>query len=375
MTAAATSVGDTGRDLAVAGYVDVDVHESLSDPTADLRPYIAQPFRDWLSGWPIRVPMIRYLHPTRLVVEDALEERSGTSNVLFGLNAPTAASNYSVLQGKLLDRFRPRHAVLTGRFYPSTLQVQPEAATALATAYNDWLVENWLAKDSRLLGSIHVAVHDVEAAAREIDRMAAHPQMVQILLPLASWRWAKPQYRPILEAAHRNDLRVALHLAGGVTSPTMGDPPLLLEWQVTVTQNHMSQLSSLVFHGVFERYADLRVIFLESGFAWLPSLLGRMDYNYQSGRAEVPWVKRLPSEYVKEHCVFSTQPLDVPDAREMVRVVEMLGSDEVLVFGSNYPQFDCDWPTTLLLAELPEAMRSRIMFENATRFYGLSEAP
>jgi predicted TIM-barrel fold metal-dependent hydrolase len=355
----------------VEAFIDVDVHESLGDPTNDLRPYVAQPFRDWLNSGPIRVPMIRYLHPARLVREEAVEERDGTATVLFGLNAPAALSNVGLLRETLLDRFQPKRTILTGRFYPSTLRLQPEVATALASAYNDWLVEHWLERDARLLGSVHVAAQDIEGAVREIDRMAAHPQMVQVLLPLAGWRWAKPEYRPLFDAVERTGLRVAFHTAGGVTTPTMGDPPTLLEWEATVHQNHMSQLSSLIFHGTFQRYPNLRVLFLECGFAWVPSLLGRMDYNYQSARAEVPWVKRLPSEYVKEHCVFGTQPLDPPDVQELLRAIEMLEADHLLVYASNYPQFDCDLPTHELLAQLPDGLRRQIMFENAARFYGV----
>jgi predicted TIM-barrel fold metal-dependent hydrolase len=354
-----------------AGFIDVDVHESLADPTGELRPYVRPPFRDWLDSGPIRVPMIRYLHPTRPVLEEALEERGGTATVLFGLNAPTALGSYEVLREKLLDRHRPRHVVLTGRFYPSTLPMQPEVATALASAYNDWLVEQWLDRDERVLGSIHVAVQDVEAAVREVDRLGAHPQLVQVLLPLATWRWSEPEFRPLFDAIDRNDLRVALHLVGGVSAPTMGNPPTLLEWQSTVHQNHMSQLSSLIFSGVFSRYPKLRVLFLESGFAWLPSVLGRMDYNYQSARAEVPWLTRLPSEYVKEHCAFGTQPLDAPDAAAFLRSIELLEADHLPLYASNYPQFDSDPPDHDLLAELPDGLRAKVMAENAIRFYGL----
>ncbi|MER3404475.1 MAG: hypothetical protein C4289_04335, partial [Chloroflexota bacterium] len=55
---------------------------------------------------------------------------------------------------------------------------------ALARAYNDWLIERWLAADPRFLGSMIVATQDPEFAAQEIERVGTHPQIVQVLVGL-----------------------------------------------------------------------------------------------------------------------------------------------------------------------------------------------
>ena len=57
-----------------------------------------------------------------------------------------------------------------------------EYATALARAYNEWQITEWLDRDDRLRGSVHVAAQDPRSAADEIDRVAAHPQIVQVFL-------------------------------------------------------------------------------------------------------------------------------------------------------------------------------------------------
>jgi uncharacterized protein len=55
-----------------------------------------------------------------------------------------------------------------------------------------------------------VAAQDPWAAAREIDRAGAHPQIVQINLPASTREvFARPFYHPVFEAAVRNDLTVA----------------------------------------------------------------------------------------------------------------------------------------------------------------------
>ena len=61
-------------------------------------------------------------------------------------------------------------------------------------------------------------------------------------------------------------------------------------------QQCQCQLVSVIFHGVFEKYPDLRMVFIEGGFTWVPHILKRMDENYKSLRREIPWLTKLPSE-------------------------------------------------------------------------------
>ena len=53
-----------------------------------------------------------------------------------------------------------------------------------------------------------------------------------------------------------------------------------------------AQLTSLIAEGAFERFPELRVVLLESGFGWLPPLLWRLDKEWKGLRREIPWVKQ-----------------------------------------------------------------------------------
>ena len=72
------------------------------------------------------------------------------------------------------------------------------------SACNDWQVENWVKKDDRLFGSVHVNAWDPEGAAREIERMAEHPRIVQVMLYIGDQPFGAPRYHPIFEAAVRH---------------------------------------------------------------------------------------------------------------------------------------------------------------------------
>ena len=83
---------------------------------------------------------------------------------------------------------------------------------------------------------------------------------------------------------------------------------------------------------------EAAVSLIESGFAWLPAFLWRFDKGWRGLRREIPWTRRLPSEYVRDHVRVSLQPVDgPPDPTELARVIDQLGTDEMLMFSTDYP--------------------------------------
>jgi predicted TIM-barrel fold metal-dependent hydrolase len=127
----------------------------------------------------------------------------------------------------------------------------------------------------------------------------------------------------------------------------------------------------MVFEGLFERYPMLKVIFVEGGYVWLPTFLWHLDADWKALGSEVPWVKRAPSEYVFEHCRFTTQPMESPEPqRRLLTVFEWAKAEQTLCFASDYPHFDYDSPE-LSLPPMPEKLRQRIFTENARELFNL----
>jgi uncharacterized protein len=343
--------------------VDVDVHEMLNS-VKDLAPHLEEPWRSRIEvndgfkgppGNPYSFPQ-----PEGVAIQDAVTD-----------DGSPAGSKLEMLQEQVLDRYGIEPAVLISLFHPTDHQIQPEFATALASAYNDWVLENWLEKDDRLRSSITVAAQEPRDAAREIDRLGSDPRFVQVILPaVAHHVFGRPYYWPIFEAAQRNDLVVAFHQSGG-TRTAVGLPPYYIEWHTAISQNWQSQLISLIAGGVFDEFEELKVAMVESSWTWVPHLMWRFDYNYRSLRREVPWVKRLPSEYIRERVRFSTQPMEYPeDPEDLYRMFEMIGSDEFLMFATDYPHWDFDSPEQALPRSFPKELRRKILSGNAREFYG-----
>ena len=122
--------------------VDVDVHEMMTS-IKDLVPYLDEPWRGRIEvndgfegppGNPYSFPQ-----PTGVAIRDAFTD-DGTP----------AGSKPQMVREQVLDRYGIERAILISLFHPTDHRIQPEFASALASAYNDRVKENWLDKDDRL---------------------------------------------------------------------------------------------------------------------------------------------------------------------------------------------------------------------------------
>jgi len=263
-----------------------------------------------------------------------------------------------------------------------TLGVHPNAyyASALARAYNDALCDTWLEADPRFYASLVVAPQDVEAAATEIRRLAGHPRIVQVLMCSATRvPLGQKCYWPIYQAASESGLPVAIHPGaegkGIANSFVAGQPSTYLEWHANLSQNSMGQVVSLVTEGVFEKFPGLKFVCIEGGLGWIPHVMWRLDKNWKSLRSSVPWVKRLPSEYIIEHIRFTTQPVEEPaHAKHYLQILEMIQAEKTVMFSSDYPHWDGDSPLHAL-PSLPEEFAARIYHANAEELYNFLRTP
>lgn len=364
MTLTVESPAVESPSRAATAIIDTDVHEMVGNPLEFLK-YVDEPWRgrihpdNWMG---VNIP---YSWPTTggLARPDAIPG-----------NGFRAGSDYELMRKQHLDAYPIEYAVLTGLLYPGEFKTQPDFAAGIAKAYNDWVVNEWLTKDPRFLGSVCIAATNLNAAVEEIDRIGPHPQVVQVMLPVISHdTFGREYYHPIYEAAQRNDLAVAFH-QGAYIETAVGLPPYYLEWHTAIAQAWQCQLISLVTHGVFDKYPDLRVVMVESSWTWLPHLMWRFDHNFRSLRREVPWVKRLPSEYIREQVKFTTQPMEfVENAAHLHQMFDMVGNDEFLMFSSDYPHWDFDSPERSLPSTFSHELRRKVLYENAKKFYKLDK--
>jgi predicted TIM-barrel fold metal-dependent hydrolase len=332
--------------------IDTDIHESLSSWN-ELLPYLEPHWQRYITDYDFGPELLHFPYPKVFMTRKA---------------DYMVAPSLQTMRAELLDKEQVDIGILTGSYYFSALPNNYELTTAVATAYNNWQIDNYLNPEPRLRGSVHVVADDPEAAAREIDRVAEHPQIVQVFLPIVNDRsYGEPRYLPIFEAAARNNLVVTFHLCG--RTRVLNAPRYAVEYLMMLPITAMTLIANLIVHGVFDKFPELRVVVLENGISWLPSFMMRMDQKYLSLRLEIPWVKRMPSEIMRNQVRISTQPIEDFTKENFIRLLDQVGTDRMLMFATDYPHHDSDSPTTALPAGLSDDLRSRILHRNAQETY------
>ncbi|MBO1075458.1 amidohydrolase family protein [Roseomonas marmotae] len=344
-----------------AGAIDCDIHPAVPGPAA-LLPYLPPQWRD-------------------MVVQRGVHD---LETITYPRNSPLTArpdwrlpegrkpgSDLGQLRAQALDGFGLRLAICNC-LYGVQVLFSEDMAAAYATAVNDWLAAEWLDQEPRLRASILVPVQNPEMAAAEIERRAADRRFVQVLLPAqGDVPLGRRSLWPIYAAAERHGLPIGIHAGGSYRHPItpVGWPSYHTEDYVDQAQGMQTQLTSLVCEGVFSKFPALRVVMIESGFTWLPAFLWRLEKYWRGLRMEIPWVDRSPSAIIREQARFTLQPVDgPPEAADLLKVIEHMGSEELLLFSTDYPHWQFDG-NAALPATLPPELIRRITVENPLATY------
>ena len=130
-------------------------------------------------------------------------------------------------------------------------------------------------------------------------------------------------------------------------------------------------LTNWVINGIPERFPKLPVIWIESGLAWVPFLMQRLDHEYMMRTSDCPTLKRRPSEYMRE-MYYSTQPMEVQDMEALQCTFRMINAETQLLYSSDYPHWDFDLPSVIYdLPFLTDKARHNILGGTAARLFKL----
>ena len=349
-------------------FIDCDVHPAMRSP-ADLLPYLSKQWREHMA---------LFGNHSRETYQDTIVYPRFHPAISRGdawpPNGGPPGSDLAFMRAQHLDPLNVEFGVLTPLATRAADQRRADYATALCSALNDWQVASFMDPEPRLKGSIIVPHEDAAAAVAEIEKRARDKRFVQVLLPpRAAEPLGQKRYWPIFAAAEKHGLPLGLHVGGqgGHAVTGAGWPSYYFEEHQTNVQTMQAFVASMVIGGVFEAFPGLRVVLIEPGFAWVPAMCWRLDNQWKRLRAEVPYLKRKPSEYVREHFWFTTQPIDEPERpQDLLTTFEWIGHDR-LMFSSDYPHWDFDDPNVVIPQSLPQAARDAIFRDNARAFYGL----
>ncbi|HEV7214399.1 MAG TPA: amidohydrolase family protein [Chloroflexota bacterium] len=366
--------GWTGKPRTDLALIDCDLHQSIKKPE-DLFPYLPAVYKQQIIEQGLRFPASGYFNVAKDAARTDLADGCDVSKPHDGRSR---GNDYDALREHHLDMWNVDYALLTGSsVYGASVIPDPDFAAAVCSAFNDWTVEHWLARDERFLMALAVSTADPQLAVQEIDRLGDHPKVKAIMLSTgARMPYGNRFYHPIWEACERHGLTVGIHPgsegAGMAGSPTgVGYPTYYIETRMARPQMAMAHAVSFIAEGVFEKYPRLKVLFDECDQFWAVGLMWHMDADWKSLRDQTPWVQQLPSEYFRQHIRVGSQPmLETANNEQFFCMLDAMHAEETLVYASDWPHWDWDDPATTF-PKLPERLHRRIFSENAREMFSL----
>jgi hypothetical protein len=361
-----TTRSEAASRLAIA---DCDIHPAHKSKR-DLDPYLEQRWIDELRTFGPRRRVGVQSGPAYPKSQPNAARRDA-----FPEDGNAPGSDLDFMRRQLLDPYNIQLGVLNATGENGQHFQNRDLGNAHCRATNHWQIETFTKNEPRLKASLVVPYEDTQAGVAEIEHWAGDPNFVQIILQSRS---ADPlgnrRYWPIYEAAAAAGLPVGVHAFGFGGHPPTGSgwASYYIEDMVGHAQSCQGLLISMLMEGVFERIPKMKLVLIEAGFGWLPPLAWRLDKLWKRLRAETPHLKRLPSEYIRDHVWLTTQPMEEPEPREHVLdTFDWVGWDRML-FATDYPHWDFDDPDQALQVRIDEPRRRAFFYGNAAALYGVA---
>jgi len=250
------------------------------------------------------------------------------------------------------------------------------AGAEIARIYNDWLADFCKPHPDRLIGLALLPGNNAAAAVAEAKRVIRHGiRGVEMSGGVGAIPLFERQWDPLWAVLSQAGVPLHKHITPFIL------PPNPTHWTAKEARaSHavyygksplvaVDSLMEMIFGGALERFPNLKLVFGETGLAWIPYVLERMDYEWEEQYKDLE-LKMKPSEYWKRQCKATFQY----DAIGM-RLIDLLGED-TLMWGSDFPHPDGVWPDSQSyiqkqFADLPKSTRRKIVCENAANLYKL----
>ena len=250
---------------------------------------------------------------------------------------------------------------------------QLDMEVVLSRAFNRWLVDHILKADDRLKSMLYLPFSNPEASIKMVEEFAGEPGVIGFMV--TSVRNQPVQANPYMRlyaTLQERGLPIAFH------SGYYWQEPVLTQFSRFVGMHtvgfvlwNIVHLVNWVLHGIPERFPRLKVIWIESGLAWIPFIIQRLDHEYLLRTSEAPALKRLPSEYIRE-MFFSAQPLEKYSLDALEFTFKMINAESQLLYASDWPHQDFDLPSTIYdLPFLSEGAKRNILGGNALKLFNL----
>jgi len=136
-----------------------------------------------------------------------------------------------------------------------------------------------------------------EASLRTVREYADHPGVIGFLVTSQrSVGVHRNEYMPLYAELQARGMPLGFH-AGPNQNDTMTSTMnrFLSAHAISFVTCNMTHMTNWVINGMGERFPNLKVIWIESGLAWVPFMMQRLDHEYQLRQSDAPLLTKMPA--------------------------------------------------------------------------------
>jgi predicted TIM-barrel fold metal-dependent hydrolase len=249
----------------------------------------------------------------------------------------------------------------------------PWIETQLAWAYCRWLTEEVLPHSPQIKTMIYLPMNQPDETLRFVEQFGSNPGVVGFMVTSARYRPVHSNdYMRLYAALEERGLPLSFHAIYHQQERMFeGMNRFISVHALGFIFYNLVHMTNMVINGIPERFPRLKLLWIESGLAWIPFLMQRLDNEYMMRSSEAPLLRKLPSEYMRE-MYYTSQPIENLDREMLELTFRKINAETQLLFSSDYPHWDFNLPSTIYdLPFLTDGAKRRILGQNAWDLFQL----
>jgi uncharacterized protein len=248
-----------------------------------------------------------------------------------------------------------------------------EMEVELSTAYNRWIVEQILPHEPRMKAMLYLPFNTPEAAEAMVKRFLGAPGVVGFLVTSTRYQPVHAnEYMRLYAMLEEANMPIGFHAHHNWNNEYTRQLNRFISMHaISFVLSNLVHMTNWIINGLPERFPRLKVMWIESGLAWVPFLMQRLDNEYLMRVSEAPLLKRLPSDYMRD-MFYTMQPMETSNLKLLEGTFDAIRADTQLLYASDWPHWDFDVPARLFdLPFLDDRSKRNILGLNAARLFNL----
>ena len=262
--------------------------------------------------------------------------------------------------------------------FPSTLYAtmtaDPGYEAALFRCYNRYMAAQCKHSPRRLKWAGLLPMRDVKLALEALDELLKlGAGTVMVFGTVGERMQSDPAFRPIWDAIAASKIPVCVHMA--MSFPPFDQLSHSIQDANMIGKAMPAQIGfvALVGHRMMERYADMKVAFLEFGGEWIFYSVGRMSHYMEINMRRMADPSMLPKQTPEEIVKSGRFFLAVESSDKMMPHEFALLGDGQLLYSSDFPHGEGRDSAAMEIIErtdITKEQKQKILWDNAVKFFG-----